>query len=116
MDLDTGYPGNKSDINLFRKNQDKFHQQQRFSGDKGYLGSTVIQTPKKKPKTKPLTLQEKENNRELASERIFVEHVIRLLKIFRVAQERFRLNEHKYESIVMTVCGLVRLRIGPLVL
>ncbi len=25
VDLDTGHPGNKSDINLFRKNQDKFH-------------------------------------------------------------------------------------------
>ncbi len=60
--------------------------------------------------------QEQENNRELASERIFVEHVIRLVKIFRVAQERFRFNSDKYKLIVMTVCGLVRLRIGALIL
>ena len=116
VDVDAGYPGTKSDINLFRKNQNKFHQAQRFSGDKGYVGSTVIKTPKKKPKKKSLTVEEKENNQKLASQRIFVEHVIRLLKIFRIAQERFRLNEQKYESIVMTVCGLVRLRIGALVL
>jgi hypothetical protein len=115
VDVDTGYPGTKSDINLFRKNQDKFHTEQRFSGDKGYVGSPVIKTPKKKLKKKSLTPQEIENNRELSSERIFVEHVIRLLKIFRVAQERFRLNSDKYQSIVMIVCGLVRLRIGALV-
>ena len=77
VDIDPGYPGSKSDINLFRKNQDKFHQEQRFSGDKSYLGSTLIKIPKKKTKTKPLTALEIELNRELAKERVFVEHVIR---------------------------------------
>lgn len=42
--------------------------------------------------------------------------LIRLVKIFRVAQERFRLNTKKYEKIIMTICGLVRLRIGSLIL
>jgi len=41
----------------------------------------------------------------------FVEHLIRVLKIFRVASERFRLNPSKYEQIIMTICGVVRLRI-----
>ncbi|MEA5552058.1 transposase family protein, partial [Anabaena cylindrica UHCC 0172] len=62
-----------------------------------------------------LTSEQKEKNKELASERIFVEHVIRLVKIFRVAQERFRLNSHKYEQIIMIICGLVRLRIGTFI-
>ncbi|MGD1716358.1 transposase family protein [Hydrocoleum sp. CS-953] len=53
---------------------------------------------------------------ELASERIFVEHIIRLLTIFRVAQERFRLNPDKYAQIITTICGLVRLRIGTFIL
>ena len=30
--------------------------------------------------------------------------------------ERFRLNKDKYESIVLTICGLVRLRIESLVI
>ncbi|MBA4451038.1 hypothetical protein FHK94_16960, partial [Cylindrospermopsis raciborskii CS-506_D] len=46
------------------------------------------------------------SNKELASERIFVEHLIRVVKIFRVAQERFRLNSSKYEQVIMTICGL----------
>lgn len=52
----------------------------------------------------------------MASNRIFVEHLIRVLKIFRVASERFRLNPSKYEQIILTICGVVRLRIGALVL
>ncbi|MEM9927699.1 MAG: hypothetical protein AAF915_28910 [Cyanobacteria bacterium P01_D01_bin.50] len=36
--------------------------------------------------------------------------------MFRVAQERFRLNSRKYEQIIKTICGLVRFRIGTLVL
>ncbi|MEG4459117.1 hypothetical protein [Microcoleus sp. N9_A1] len=52
----------------------------------------------------------------MAADRIFFEHLIRLLKIFRVASERFRLNPSKYEQIIMTICGIVRLRIGALIL
>ena len=56
--------------------------------DKGYQGIKKIHgssyTPKKKSKNKPLTSKEKEYNRELAKQRIYVEHVIRCLKIFRI--------------------------------
>ena len=48
--------------------------------------------------------------------RIFVEHTIRIINIFRVAQERFRLKPEKYKSVIYTICGLVRLRIGALIL
>ncbi len=75
-----------------------------------------MKTPKKKPKNGELTESQKKRNKELASDRIFVEHLIRMLKIFRVASERFRLNPSKYEIIIMTICGLVRFRIGALVL
>ncbi|MBE9217464.1 transposase [Dolichospermum flos-aquae LEGE 04289] len=75
-----------------------------------------MKTPEKKPQKQELTAEQKEKNKELASERIFVEHLIRLVKIFRVAQERFRLNSRKYEQIIMTICGLVRLRIGTFIL
>nr|WP_242063358.1 hypothetical protein [Nostoc sp. FACHB-892] len=36
--------------------------------------------------------------------------------IFRIASQRFRLILNTYEQIILTVCGLVRLRIGSLVL
>ena len=58
----------------------------------------------------------KAKKQQKAQKRIFVEHVIRLLKIFGIARERFRLKEKSYEKVVMVVCGLVKLRIGALIL
>ncbi|MDK2411817.1 transposase [Aphanizomenon sp. PH219] len=115
VDVVAGEPGPKSDINLFRETKDKFDEKQKFTGDKAYQGEELMKTPTKKPRKQELTSEQKEKNKELASERIFVEHLIRLVKIFRVAQERFRLNSHKYEQIIMVICGLVRLRIGTFI-
>lgn len=116
VDVIAGEPGPKSDITLFRLGQQDFDAHQKFQGDKGYQGEQSIKTPTKKPKKGELSPSQIEKNKEMASDRIFVEHLIRLLKIFRVASERFRLKPSKYEQIIMTICGIVRLRIGALVL
>jgi len=52
-------------------------------------------------KPKKLTLAQFEQNLEMAAGRIFVEHLIRVVKIFRIASERFRLNSWKYEQIII---------------
>ena len=116
VDIVADKPGPKSDIKLFREQRKGFDPKQKFQGDKAYNGEELIKTPKKKTKKQELTSEQKEKNKELASERVFVEHLIRLIKIFRVAKERFRLNSSKYEQIIMTICGLVRLRIGTFIL
>jgi hypothetical protein len=51
---------------------------------------TLSCTPIKKTNLKPLTLTEKEYNRQLAKQRIYVEHVIRCLKIFRILAQPYR--------------------------
>ncbi|MEH2407758.1 transposase family protein [Nostoc sp.] len=48
----------------------------------------LIDTPIKKPKNKDLTVEQKEENKEFSSKRIFVEHRICSLKIFRVVPDR----------------------------
>ncbi|MDE5116998.1 MAG: hypothetical protein O4860_07135 [Trichodesmium sp. St2_bin2_1] len=53
---------------------------------------------------------------KLAQKRIFVEHIIRLIKIFRLTRERFRLKDSNYEKVILTICGLVRLIIGAFLL
>ena len=45
----------------------------------------------------------KKENQQKAQKRIFVEHVIRLIKIFKVARERFRLKESNYEKVILTI-------------
>ncbi|RCJ32122.1 DDE endonuclease [Nostoc minutum NIES-26] len=116
VEVEVGVPGPTADINLFRKSQKKFDKAQPFSGDKGFQGGENITTPHKRKPKRELTQQQKDENKALSSNRIFIEHLIRLLKIFRVASQRFRLKLDTYEQIILTVCGLVRLRIGSLVL
>ena len=58
----------------------------------------------------------KEDNLKLAQKRRFVEHIIRVMKIFGLARERFRLKDSNYEKVILTICGLVRLRIGAFLL
>lgn len=116
VDVFAGANGPVSDINLFRQQQPKFDPEQPFEGDKAFVGGKNITTPHKKPKKQELTLAQKAENKVLSSKRIFVEHVIRLLKIFRIARERFRLHPDTYKQVILTVCGLVRLRMGTIVL
>ncbi|WP_339385004.1 transposase family protein [Iningainema tapete] len=116
VDVVAGEPGPKSDITLFRENRDSFEPLQRFKGDLGYKGEDLIETPIKKPKKGELTTEQKEENRKFSAKRVFVEHRIRSVKIFRVVQDRFRLSSKKYEQVILTICGLVRLRIGALIL
>jgi hypothetical protein len=116
VDVTVGKPGPSSDINLFRARSAEFAANQKFKGDKGYIGEVQIETPHKKPKKQELTPEQKEENKQISAQRIVIEHVIRLVKIFRVAQERFRLRPQSYERVILTVCGLVRLRVGALIL
>lgn len=116
VDVEVGKQGKTSDISMFRKQQNKFNVEQKFTGDKGYQGGVNIKIPQKKPRGKELTELQKEANKEISSERIYVEHAIRLIKIFRAAKERFRMKGHKYEEVILTICGLVRLRLGTLIL
>ncbi|MBD2360524.1 transposase family protein [Anabaena minutissima FACHB-250] len=116
VDIVVGAKGPTSDISLFRNQQQRFSPEQSFQGDKGYQGGKNISTPHKKPRKGELTTEQKAENKVFSRNRIFIEHIIRLIKIFRIASLRFRLHSPVYEQIIFTVCGLVRLRIGSLVL
>jgi hypothetical protein len=116
VDAVAGAKGPVSDISLFKTQQTKFAPGQGFDGDKAYGGAENMQTPHKKPRGKELTSEQRAENKEFSStRRIFVEHVIRLLRIFRITRERFRLHSDTYKQIILTVCGLIRLRLGMIV-
>ena len=100
VDVVVGKPGPMSDIKICRQTLNRFAPQQFFSGDKAYVGESQITTPSKKPKNGELTEEEKEENKALSSQRIFVEHLIRVVKIFKIVQERFRLNKSRYQSVL----------------
>ena len=114
IDVITGEKGKESDVNLLRRQQNNFDKEQKFQGDKGYIGAERTTTPKKKARNQELTEEIKKDNKLKAQKRIYVEHIIRLVKVFRVIKEKFRLREINYEKVFLTICGLVRLRIGSL--
>ena len=112
IDVMVGARGPASDINLFRQQQAKFSTEQEFVGDKAYVGAARTTTPMKKPKGGELTSEQQKENKKISSRRIFIENLIRRLKIFRIAAEKFRLNPKHYKTVILTICGLVRLRLG----
>ena len=116
VDVTVGEVGKTSDIKLFRSSRNKFEELQKFLGDKAYKGEAAITTPHKKPKLGEITEFQKQENKELSSSRIGVEHLIGRVKIFRRASERFRLARPRYKKVILVICGLVRLRINRLVL
>ena len=116
VDVSVGKLGIRSNINLFREIGDKFDNQQKFIGDKAYIGDEQIATPHKKPRNWELSQFQKNGNKQLSSRRIYVEHLICRVKVFRVASEKFRLARHRYNSVILTVCGLVRLQLNRLIL
>ncbi len=85
--------------------------------DSGFQGFTLpdvnIIQPKKKPKGKELTAEEKEENRKISSIRIQVEHVISGIKRNRIVKDKLRNYKKGFSDLVMeTCCGLHNFRIN----
>ncbi len=62
--------------------------------DKGYQGIHKLhgnsRTPKRKPPRRELSAEDKAKNKEIASLRVMIEHVIRRLKVFRILADPYR--------------------------
>ncbi len=100
-------PGLKADVTVFREQRDNLDSEQDFLGDKAYVGADRTTTPMKKPKKRELTDSQKDENREISKQPIFVEHLIRRLKIFCILSDRYRLRKTSYPAVMVGVCGLV---------
>ncbi|KAM3095294.1 transposase family protein [Phormidesmis sp. 146-35] len=114
VDVIPAVPGLTSDISLLRRQQQKFDSRQQLMGDKAYQGAEHTTTPHKKPKHRELSDTQQQENRVSSAQRIFIEHLIRRLKIFRILTNQFRLESRVYSVVVLAICGLVRLRLGNL--
>jgi DDE superfamily endonuclease len=84
------------------------------SGFQGYEPEGVkTHQPKKKPRGKELTPEEKESNRLISRIRVKVEHSIGGIKVFRIVHDTFRNIKEGFVDLVMeTACGLFNLRLA----
>lgn len=85
--------------------------------DTGFQGFTIagvlIIQPKKKPRGKELTLEDKEDNRAISKIRIRVEHAIGGVKRYRIVKDKIRCWKKGFRDQVMeTCCGLHNFRLN----
>jgi hypothetical protein len=76
-----------------------------YQGIAGYHANSEV--PFKKSKNRTLTPEEKAFNRQLARERIVIEHVNREIKIFKIMSDRYR-NRRRRHGLRMTLICAIR--------
>jgi hypothetical protein len=110
LDISSGHRGPKSDVKMWNESELPAELQEKPKlGDKAYVGADKpTHIPKKKPKGGELSEAEKAANKEIAQERIDVEHAIRKVKGYRVTRDEFRLAQGMFPTIVSVVVGLLQ--------
>ncbi len=92
--------GTTHDFQLFKDSRSVLTKHLGVLADAGYQGLARLHlnshTPAKKSKLHPLTAEQKASNRALSHKRIWAEHVIRSLKIFRILSERYRNRRKRF--------------------
>jgi hypothetical protein len=110
VDVVIGEKGPRNDGKLLEQTQAELPEDLSVVGDKAYIGQRTTTTPYKKRPGGTLTQAQTDFNKQLSQARVYVEHVIRVIQIFRIAQEEFRMRARMSEQVIGCVCGLVRLR------
>ena len=84
------------------------------TGFQGFaLEDVIIVQPKKKPKGRKLSQEDKENNRQISSVRVRVEHAIGGVKRYRIVKDKIRNWKDDFRDQVMaTCCGLHNFRLN----
>ena len=102
--------GPAHDFALYRRSKTESHESLQLLGDGGYQGLQKLhsksRTPHKKPRKSELSDEQKARNRESASRRVVVEHIIRSLKIFRILAERYRNRRRRFSLRFNLIAGL----------
>ena len=83
----------------------------RVRVDLGFLGfekdyvCKELLLPHKKKKKQELSAEQKQENKLLASERIYVEHAIGGMKRYRILSERLRVHDVELYNVILGVCA-----------
>lgn len=102
--------GKRHDFKLFKTSKIHFAESTEVLTDTGYLGLKKIHNntsmPKKKSKKNPLTSKDKERNRELSSRRVLNEHVIGMIKRFKIVADKYRNRRKRFGLRFNLIAGI----------
>lgn len=92
--------GKIHDFALFKSSRLAIAPHLELLADTGYQGVAKLHanshTPHKKSKHQPLTPEQKQQNKTLASRRVKVEHALRFLKRFRILSSTYRNRRKRF--------------------
>lgn len=106
--------GKQHDFSVFKDSRLLLHPDALVLVDSGYQGiqkyhqNSIL--PIKKKKGQPLSVEDKAHNKALAKRRIFIEHINRRCKIFKIVKDVYRGKHKNYSLTWNLVAALVNLR------
>jgi len=106
--------GKQHDFSVFKDSRLLLHPDALVLVDSGYQGiqkyhqNSIL--PIKKKKGQPLSVEDKTHNKALAKRRIFIEHINRRCKIFKIVKDVYRGKHKNYSLTWNLVAALVNLR------
>lgn len=111
MILSTSYASGKThDFKLYKQKRLLIPMDIKKLTDMGYKGlqklTANVSMPKRKSKNKPLTKEEKLQNREISKERVVNEHVIGLIKRFKIVADRYRNRRKRFGLRFNLIAGI----------
>ena len=112
LEIDPGHRGPKADLRIYEESGvDQRYPDAEKTADKGYQSAVhpTLHTPHKKPKGGELTPEQRDENRRLAQQRIYVEHGIRRIKGWRILRDEYRLAVGLFAIVARAVVGLLQL-------
>ena len=102
--------GKRHDFKLLKESKVHVRESTLLLTDTGYLGlqkeHDKTSMPKKKSKHYPLTREDKKRNSELSSQRVLNEHVIGMIKRFKIVSDRYRNRRKRFGLRFNLIAGL----------
>lgn len=108
--------GRRHDFRVYKESGVHVHPDVPLKADSGYQGlqklhlNTVL--PVKGTKKRPLTEETRRHNYAHSSVRIFVEHAIRRLKVFRILKEVYRNRRRRFGLRLNLIAGIVNMELA----
>lgn len=111
LTINAGHRGPKADLKLYEEVPLPAPLVgQVCLGDKAYQSSQhpEMTTPHKKPKGGELREEHRAANKQLAAQRVYVEHGIRRVKAFRILRDEYRLAMGLFPMVASAIVGLIQ--------
>jgi hypothetical protein len=102
--------GKTHDFKIYKNSKNHVHPDTKVQGDSGYQGLQKMhansELPKKRSKKNPLTIEDKERNRTISSQRVIVENVFAFVKKFKIVSQRYRNRRKRFGLRFNLICGI----------